>query len=577
MNGKFLLVAINSKYIHSNLAVYCLKNAAKPYDDKVSIAEYSINNRPEDILREIYLINPEVVGFSCYIWNIEMVKELIIELQKLLPQINIWLGGPEVSYNPQDYLNYFPIAGVMKGEGEAVFKELVACYMENRYEEIHKIPGISMRVGENVYDNPCPPPIELDAPIPYNLDTLNNKIIYYESSRGCPFSCSYCLSSVDKRLRFRQMEVVKKDLQTFIDKGVKLVKFIDRTFNCNREHAYEILRFIRDKDRGITSFHMEIAADILDEEGLVLLNSLRPGLVQLEIGVQSTNTDTIKAIHRNMKLDKVRANVARIKSVGNIHIHLDLIAGLPYEDMDSFRRSFNDIYAMKPDQLQLGFLKLLHGSLMKEEQKKYDIITHSKPPYEVMSTRFLSYNDILLLKTVENVVEMFYNSGMFVTSIRYLEGYATSPFLLYEKLGSLYDKRYPMGSLPGRNDKYRLLYDYGAETLETEELEVFRELLKYDMLSRDNLKSPPDFIHMNVDMNLKARRLFGDKKLTKAEHVEVFGINIPHYISTGEVVTGEFPMYFNYLERDVLTGNAIVNSAHSKEMENNNEKNSSNN
>lgn len=560
MNNKILLVAINSKYIHSNLAVYCLKNAAKPYAANVDIVEYSINNRPEDILREIYKIKPEVIGFSCYIWNIEIVKELIVELKKLMPQTDIWLGGPEVSYNSQDYLGVFPVAGVMKGEGEAVFKELVACYMENRRWDINKIPGVCMKVGDEIYDNPCPMPIALEESIPYDLDNFDNKIVYYESSRGCPFSCSYCLSSVDKRLRFRPMDVVKKDLQTFIDKGVKLVKFIDRTFNCNKEHAYEILRFIKEKDRGITGFHFEIAADILDEEGLVLLNSLRPGLVQLEIGVQSTNPDTIKAIRRNMNLVKVKENVARIKAAGNIHIHLDLIAGLPYEDIESFKKSFNDIYAMQPDQLQLGFLKLLYGSNMREEREKYDIVTHTKPPYEVMSTKNLSYNDILLLKTVENVVEMFYNNGMFSTSIRYLEGFAESSFSLYENLGKLYDNRYPMGSLPGRNDKYRLLYDYGAEFLNETQMECFGELLKYDMLSRDNLKSPPDFIHMNVEKNLSARRLLGDKKLTKAEHVEVFGINIPHYISTGNVITGEFPMYFNYLDRDVLTGNAIINT-----------------
>lgn len=560
MNDKILLVAINSKFIHSNLAVYCLKNAAKPYEDYVDIAEYSINNRAEDILREIYMAKPKVVGFSCYIWNIEMVKELIVELKKLLPQIHIWLGGPEVSYNSQDYLGVFPVAGVMKGEGEAVFKKLVACYMENRQWDINKIPGVCMKVGDEIYDNPCPMPIALEESIPYDLDNFDNKIVYYESSRGCPFSCSYCLSSVDKRLRFRPMDVVKKDLQTFIDKGVKLVKFIDRTFNCNREHAYEILRFIKDRDRGITSFHFEIAADILDEEGLVLLNSLRPGLIQLEIGVQSTNADTIKAIYRNMNLDKVKENVARIKSGGNIHVHLDLIAGLPYEDMDSFRKSFNDIYEMKPEQLQLGFLKLLHGSRMREEKDIYNIVTRSKPPYEVMSTWVLSYEDVLLLKTVENVVEMFYNSRMFSTSIKYLEEHMPNPFSLYENLGKLYDKRYPMGSLPGRNDKYRLLHDYGAELLNATKLEYFKEFLKYDMLCRDNLKSPPDFIHMNVEKNLSARRLLGDKKLTKAEHVEVFGINIPHYISTGNVITGEFPMYFNYLDRDVLTGNAIINT-----------------
>lgn len=568
---KFLLVAINSKYIHSNLAVYCLKKAAGCYENNVEIVEYSINNQMEEILKGIYLKKPDYIGFSCYIWNIGMVTELITELNKILPEVPIWLGGPEVSYNPLDYVNNYTIAGVMKGEGERIFSELISCYLENHIKDIPSIKGLTMKHDDIIIDNENPDLVKLNTPMPYNVTDLENKIIYYESSRGCPFSCSYCLSSVDKKLRFRDMEVVKADLQTFIDKEVRLVKFIDRTFNAKKEHAYEILRFIKEKDRGITSFHFEIAADLLDEEGLSLLNSLRPGLIQLEIGVQSTNADTIKAIYRNMNLAKVKENVARIKEGRNIHVHLDLIAGLPFEDLNSFKKSFNEIYEMKPEQLQLGFLKLLNGSLMKQEATKYGIVSYDKPPYEVLRTDFLSYEDILLLKTVENMVEMFYNSGMFNTSIKFLEERYKSPFDLYYSLGKFFEERYLMGSLPSRNDKYRLLYDFSKDFCNEEELKCFSELLKYDMLLRDNLKSPPDFIHMDNGRNIEASRMFDDKKLTKAEHVEVFNVNVAHYINTGNILVEEFPMYFNYLNRDVLTGNALVKII---EMENVYEKSS---
>lgn len=399
--NKFLLVAINSKYIHSNLAVYCLK-AATAYSDKVYIREFTINNQLEDILKNIYLEKPDVIGISCYIWNINCVKELLPELNKLLPGVKIWLGGPEVSYNTEEYAGrYENVAGVIKGEGEAVFKELMDCYMEGREKDIPSIPGITTVSDGKIIDNPCTLVYDMsDSVMPYYAagykeDDYKNKIIYYESSRGCPFSCSYCLSSVDKHLRFRNTELVLTDLKVFLDNKVALVKFVDRTFNCNREHSRKILRFIRDNDNGITSFHFEIAADILEDEDIRIMNSLRPGLIQLEIGVQSTNQDTIKAIHRVMNLDKLRNNVTAIRKCRNIHMHLDLIAGLPYEDINSFRKSFNDIYDMKPDNLQLGFLKLLHGSLMREEKDKYGIVARDIPPYEVLYTKYLSYDDIL--------------------------------------------------------------------------------------------------------------------------------------------------------------------------------------
>ena len=542
--NKFLLVAINSKYIHSNLAVYCLK-AATAYSDKVYIREFTINNQLEDILKNIYLEKPDVIGISCYIWNINYVKELLPELNKVLPGVKIWLGGPEVSYNTEEYAGrYENVAGVIKGEGEAVFKELMDCYMEGREKDIPSIPGITTVSDGKIIDNPCTLVYDMsDSVMPYYAagykeDDYKNKIIYYESSRGCPFSCSYCLSSVDKHLRFRNTELVLTDLKVFLDNKVALVKFVDRTFNCNREHSRKILRFIRDNDNGITSFHFEIAADILEDEDIRIMNSLRPGLIQLEIGVQSTNQDTIKAIHRVMNLDKLRNNVAAIRKCRNIHMHLDLIAGLPYEDINSFRKSFNDIYDMKPDNLQLGFLKLLHGSLMREEKDKYGIVARDIPPYEVLYTKYLSYDDILKLKQVEKVLDMYYNSNMFVLSVRYLSGSFDDSFAMYELLSECFERRYSDGSLPSRNGKFELLYD------------LFGEMFRFDMYLRDNVKSLPECFAFNKDESLRAKRYSGEHKLTKAEHIEIFKINTVEYRDNGNVVCGDTVIYFDYLIRD---------------------------
>lgn len=554
--NKFLLVAINSKYIHSNLAVYCLK-AATAYSDKVYIREFTINNQLEDILKNIYLEKPDVIGISCYIWNINYVKELLPELNKLLPGVKIWLGGPEVSYNTEEYAGrYENVAGVIKGEGEAVFKELMDCYMEGREKDIPSIPGITTVSDGKIIDNPCTLVYDMsDSVMPYYAagykeDDYKNKIIYYESSRGCPFSCSYCLSSVDKHLRFRNTELVLTDLKVFLDNKVALVKFVDRTFNCNREHSRKILRFIRDNDNGITSFHFEIAADILEEEDIRIMNSLRPGLIQLEIGVQSTNQDTIKAIHRVMNLDKLRNNVAAIRKCRNIHMHLDLIAGLPYEDINSFRKSFNDIYDMKPDNLQFGFLKLLHGSLMREEKDKYGIVARDIPPYEVLYTKYLSYDDILKLKQVEKVLDMYYNSNMFVLSVRYLSGSFDDSFAMYELLSECFERRYSDGSLPSRNGKFELLYDFAGDYLNEHDMMVFGEMLRFDMYLRDNVKSLPECFAFNKDESLRAKKYSGEHKLTKAEHIEIFKINPVEYRDNGNVVCGDTVIYFDYLIRD---------------------------
>ena len=446
---KIILTAVNAKYIHSNLAVYTLQASAEKAGVFPEIREFTINQSKDSMLRSLFLARADVVCVSCYIWNISIVEDLITEYHKISPKTKIWLGGPEVSYHAEEMLEQYPfLAGIMKGEGEVTFREIAVYYqnqgngMEGKtLEEIH---GITYRDADGaVKSNPWRPVMDLsEVDFPYaNLKKFENRIIYYESSRGCPFSCSYCLSSIDKRLRFRNLDLVKKELAFFLEQKVPQVKFVDRTFNCKKDHAMAIWKFIAEHDNGVTNFHFEISADLLRDEEIQLMSKMRPGQIQLEIGVQSTNTDTIHAIHRHMDLVKLERSVAKIHSFGNIHQHLDLIAGLPYEDYDTFHRSFNDVYGMKPDQLQLGFLKVLKGSLMEQEAQKYGILHKEKEPYEVLSTNWLSYREILKLKRVESMVEVYYNSGQFQNTLEYLEPQFEDAFIFYEKLGTFYEEK----------------------------------------------------------------------------------------------------------------------------------------
>lgn len=426
---KILLNAINAKYIHSNLAVYSLRAYAKEYREHIRLLEYTINNRVEEILEGIYKEHADVICFSCYIWNIAYVKELIEELKKLCPNTPIWVGGPEVSYEIETLLAENPgIDGVFIGEGEHTFKKVCRCYIETEEseweEELLRVSGIAYRKRDKtIAFTGMAEPVDMST-IPFcyeDMEQFKNKIIYYESSRGCPFSCSYCLSSIDKKMRFRDIELVKKELGFFIKQEVPQVKFVDRTFNCSHTHAMEIWRFIKEKDLGKTNFHFEVAADLLTEEELEYIAGMRPGLIQLEIGVQSTNDVTIQEIHRTMDLEKLKAVVRRIQAPGNIHQHLDLIAGLPYEDYQTFQKSFDEIYDLKPEQLQLGFLKVLKGSYMFEHAEEYGLVYQSKPPYEVMKTNWLSFDEVLKIKQVEEMLEVYYNSHQYEVTMKILE------------------------------------------------------------------------------------------------------------------------------------------------------------
>ena len=544
---KILLAACNAKYIHSNLAVYNLKSCSGEYSSRVVVKEYTINQIRDDILKDIYLEQPDVVCFSCYIWNISFVRELVPDLKKILPQVEFWAGGPEVSYDAVEFLKKNPaFFGVMVGEGEETFHELAGYYIERKPETLSGIRGVAFHDETKVPDIVHTGWRELmdlsKVPFAYsNLTEFKNRIIYYESSRGCPFSCSYCLSSIDKKLRFRDIELVKKELQFFIDNKVPQVKFVDRTFNCKHDHAMEIWRYITENDNGITNFHFEISADLLRSEELALMKTMRPGLIQLEIGVQSTNPQTIKAIRRTMDFEKLKGIVEQIHSFGNIHQHLDLIAGLPYEGYDSFHKSFCDVYALRPEQFQLGFLKVLKGSHMMEMTGEYQILYKDREPYEVLSTAWMTYGEILRLKMVESMVEVYYNSGQFKNTLVFLEKYFDDPFRMYEALGRFYEKKGYSEISHSRMRRYEILMEFAGEQKEIPS-EALSDVMLLDLYLRENLKNRPSF----ASDQKPYERLIWDyrkaKKIPKTAHIEVF--------RDGK------KLLFDYTDRDPLTNNA---------------------
>ena len=542
---KILLAACNAKYIHSNLAVYDLKAYSSDYDEHVILREYTINQPKDEILKDIYSSGADVVCFSCYIWNISFVRELIRDLVKILPKTAFWAGGPEVSYDAEKFLTEMPeMTGVMVGEGEKTFHDLLEFYIDGK-DSLEEISGIAYRTGDKIIHNGWRELMDLSA-IPFvyeHLEKFENRIIYYESSRGCPFSCSYCLSSIDKKLRFRDLELVKKELQFFLDHRVPQVKFVDRTFNCKHEHAMTIWKYILEHDNGVTNFHFEISADLLREEEMELMSQMRPGLIQLEIGVQSTNPETIRAIHRHMDLKKLEHCVNRVHSFRNIHQHLDLIAGLPYEDYDTFHQSFNDVYQMKPDQLQLGFLKVLKGSLMQKEAEGYGIVYKEKEPYEVLSTNWLTYGEVLKLKMVESMVEVYYNSGQFWHTLEYLVPFEKDAFTFYEKLGSFYEKKGYSEISHSRMRRYEILLEYLKEETDVP-TEVAAQKMLYDLYLREKLKKRPVFAPDQKQYETAVWNYRKNNQVSKTAHIEVF--------ENGTVIL------FDYEKRDPLSNNAYT-------------------
>lgn len=608
---KFLLVAINAKYIHSNLGIYSLKAYAEKELRKkkkaalagtgklvssvaeagaqgaeweadeavvtetqsvagvssgqvqVEIAEYTINHQMDQILQDIYRRKPDVIGFSCYIWNIQYIRLFLKDIPKVLPDVKIWMGGPEVYYRAESFLKEEPtVTGVMVGEGEATLAELAEVYGEAEDIDIRleQVRGIVFRkTSGEILHTPVRPLLPMDEiPFSYNnLEGMEHRIIYYESSRGCPYSCSYCLSSIDKTVRFRSLDLVMKELDYFLERKVPQVKFVDRTFNCKKSHALAIWRYLLEHDNGVTNFHFEISADLIDEEELEVMEQMRPGLIQLEIGVQTTNPDTITEIRRKMNLDRLKQVVDKINGFHNIHQHLDLIVGLPYENYERFCQSFDDVYWMRPEQLQLGFLKVLTGSYMAEKTQDYGLLYHQEPPYEVLATKWLDYGQVLRLKAVEDMVEVHYNSGQYTETLREMEQHWVSPYAMFEALADYYERLGYTGIAINRLTRYEILFGFLQET-EPEKAERYRDLLTYDLYLRENIKSRPAFLRDESPWKTLRREFFqGEEKepkylkgyegydsrqMAKMAHLEVFG--------DGRVVV------FDYKNRDPLTYNA---------------------
>ncbi len=573
---KTALVAINAKYIHANLAVLSLKAYADPCGSEIVIKTYTINQYMEDILQDLYREHADVIAFSCYIWNIGMAEELAELMHQLNPKADIWFGGPEVSYDAEACLKRNPcLRGVMVGEGEATFRELMTAY-ENG-SGLSGIKGIVYRQDDKITDNGWRPYMSMDdLPFVYrDMKDFENKIVYYETSRGCPFACSYCLSSVDKRVRLRSLALVEKELQFFIDQKVPQVKFVDRTFNCNKKHAMAIWQYIHDHDRGITNFHFEIGADLLGEEELALLGTFRPGLVQLEIGVQSTYGPTIGEVSRTMDLDKLAGAVARVNQGHNIHQHLDLIAGLPYEDYDRFRQSFNDVYAMAPEQLQLGFLKVLKGSEMHRKAKEYGIVYRKKAPYEVLRTDWMSYDDLIKLKEIEEMVEVYYNTHQFELSVQYLLHFFETPFDLFDALSVFYAERGIGKIMQGRMQRYHILLDF-AETRKIGDPEILKATMIYDLYARENLKSRPEWAGLHSSYRSWCEAFYRDeaatdrylpeyrkqgynaKQMKRMTHLEAFDLDIRETAACGRPMGSTQAVLFDYMERDPLNQAAKV-------------------
>ena len=619
---KFLLAAINAKYIHSNPGVYSLRAFARtkiPGAD-IEIGEYTINHQMDLILQDIYRRKPDFIGFSCYIWNISYIMEIVRDVKKVLPEAEIWLGGPEVSYDAKKVLTREPdVRGIMRGEGELTFTELVRAYLEREKTsvpdgytgesfrgqakeetsgcaentrmpenaegenahsdrlDLSQIPGIIYRAANGEIEEHGPQRLLSLDEIPFYYDDMagfENRIVYYESSRGCPFSCSYCLSSIDKTVRFRSLDLVLPELQFFLDHKVPQVKFVDRTFNCKREHTLGIWRYLVEHDNGITNFHFEVSADIFDEEELELIGKMRPGLIQLEIGVQSTNPDTIREIHRHMDLVKLKRAVDRVYDYRNTHQHLDLIAGLPYENYESFMRSFDDVYRMRPDQLQMGFLKVLKGSYMEEQVAAYDLKYRGIPPYEVLSTKWLPYSDVIRLKGVEDMVEVYYNSGQFPATMKLLEKRFQRPSEIFVNLAEYYEKNGLTGISHSRLARYEILYRFMEEDMREEErdhvtaakvpetgqpfLVDFRDSLMYDLYVRENIKSRPSFASDQSPYKKEVREFFMAEEENPKWLTDYAGFDSRQMAKMAHLEhmeDGTFVL-FDYKKRDPLSGNA---------------------
>lgn len=661
---KFLLVALNAKYIHSNLAVhslkeYCVRQFQKAgvKSPQIEIAEYTINQPLAKILADIYERKADVLFFSCYIWNRQEIEQLVRDLQKIRPDADVWLGGPEVSFDMPEALEAFAKAtGIIRGEGEEAFFRLVRAYANRglgQADEDHDLGKADENHGdggaETEPDNSAgisgsfliesadlvearqrtflksadlikarqqtllkadhliekrrqipliaggfveaqqqtlsesdrllkvkPLHLETDSliaiktqkplsmdelPFPYeNLADFANRIIYYESSRGCPFRCSYCLSSIEKSLRFKSLDLVKRQLAFFLAHNVKQVKFIDRTFNCNHDHALAIWQYLKEHDNGVTNFHFEIAGELLADSELDLLEKMRPGQIQLEIGVQSTHERTLAEINRPADFSRLSQVVRRLKKPGNIHIHLDLIAGLPFEDLERFKHSFNEVFSLRPHQLQLGFLKVLKGSPLAEHCTAYGLKYSDAPPYEVLETKWISYGQLLQMKAVEEMVEIYYNSGQYTQGLKVLLDAFENPFAFFEKLCAWHQENGLTLLHFSRNQRYEHLLRFGERYIaEQPQRERFQEALIYDYYSRDNEKNRPEFFGAARVEKAFAKAFYSEearrhRHLNEPQYENITDPRVLRRLTHLEKL-GDSYYLFDYTKRNPVTGN----------------------
>lgn len=496
---KILLTTLNSKFIHTNLAIRYLKEFVKDLVE-VDLKEYTINNELDYILKDIYKNDYDIILFSTYIWNINDIEKLCDCIKKFKPGIKIALGGPEVSYDSKTAMEKYPfIDYILYGEGELVFRDLVL-HLQG-HKKVEEVNGLVYRQENEVIINR---PMELlqdldDIPSPYeniNPKEYENRIVYYESSRGCPFNCQYCLSSTIEGLRYFSIERVKKDLKALIEARVSQIKFIDRTFNANKKFAKEIMNFLMENDNNYTTYHFEVTAHLLDDEMLDFLADCKEGLFQFEIGVQSTNLKVLEEVGRRDDFSKLSYVVKKVASYRNIHQHLDLIAGLPYEDYSSFENSFNDVFNLGIEHLQLGFLKMIKGTGIRNNANKHGFKYKDYPPYEVLYNDYISYGEILKLKDIEDILEKYYNSKNFTLSMRYIihRFYKESPFKFFEEFATYFDANGYFDASQGKNQLYKILLDFYNEKINKDN-EIFNDIVKYDYISLGKTSNVPVFFN----------------------------------------------------------------------------------
>ena len=543
---KILLTAVNSKFVHSNLAVRYLKAFTKDMNYQCDIREFSINDREEKILEEIIMERPNVVAFSTYIWNIEMIKRLSNLIKLVDENIEILYGGPEVSYDSQNILKELNGEYIIEGEGEKTYREFVEYKLGKR--DINTIRGLYYKKDNEVLFNGKRPLMNMNEIVfPYEEDeNLDNKIVYYEASRGCPFNCKYCLSSTIHGVRFLDIERVKRELQFFIDKKVRLVKFVDRTFNCNFKFSTAIWEFLINSDTK-TQFHFEISADILKPQELEILRKAPKNRFQFEVGVQTTNDDVLRQINRFVNFSDIKEKVLELLAIKNIKQHLDLIAGLPGEDYTSFKKSFNDVYSIGPEEIQLGFLKLLRGSSMREEAELYDMRYSPYPPYEILSTKDISYDELLVLKKVEHMVDKYYNSQKFNNVIKFFIDKFETPFDFFLSLGEFFEMKGYFNRNIGNSEYYKVFLEFNEKVLKSDN-SILRDIIKYDYLTFNKRRGMPEFLEnrMTKEEEREIKDKLRDHYSFKENYIESFCIDIKEFINNKTIINKNTYYLFGY-------------------------------